>query len=109
MTESDKTAATALLVRISGQLLVLTWLLVFALAVLASLLCAVSILAAGIAAAAVLVLAAGGLSAARAVARLTGLGYCGFWDHGAAARVLYRQSVVLIVAALLAALAVWIA
>jgi hypothetical protein len=112
MTESDKATATALVLRIIGHLLVLTWLLVFVLAVLASLLQALagaSIPAVGVAVIAALVLAASGLLTARALARLSGFGYCGFWHHCAAVRVFCCQSVMLIVASLMTALAIWLA
>jgi hypothetical protein len=112
MTESDKATATALVLRINGHLLVLTWLLVFVLAVLAGLLQALagaSIPAVGVAVSAALVLAASGLLTARALTRLSGFGYCGFWHHCAAVRVLCRQSVMLIVASLMTALAIWLA
>lgn len=112
MTDSDKAAATALVLKSNGHFLVVTLLLAFALAVFAALLWAMtdaSLPAVGVAVAAALVLAASGLHAVRALARLSGLGYCGLWDHCSAVRVLYRQSVVLVVAALLTALAIWIA
>lgn len=109
---SDKTAATGLILRISGCLLALTLLLVFALAVLAGWWYAftdASIGVVGVLAVVGLVLAAGGLMTVRALARLSGLGYCGFWNHGEAVRLLYGQSLVLIAASLVAALAIWMA
>lgn len=112
MTESDKSAATGLILRINGCLLALTLLLVFALAVLAGWLYAfadASIKAVIVSAAAGLVLAAAGLITVRVLARLSGFGYCGYWNHCDAVRLLYRQSLVLIAASLVAALALWMA
>lgn len=109
---SDKTAATGLILRINGYLLALILLLVFALAVLAGWLYTfadASIGVVGVLAAVGLVLAAGGLMTVRALARLSGLGYCGFWNHCDAVRLLYGQSLVLIAASLVAALAIWMA
>jgi hypothetical protein len=112
MTASDKAAATAVVLRVNGQMLVLTWLLVFTLAVLAGWLytaAGAAIAAVGVAVGTGLALTASGLHTARVLARLSGFGYCGFWDHCAAVQLLYRQCVVLIAAALLAALAFWLA
>ena len=112
MTESDKTAATGLILRINGYLLALTLLLVFALSVLAGWLYAFADASIGVAivlAAVGLALAAGGLITIRALARLSGFGFCGFWSHCNAVRVLYFQSFVLIGASLIAALAIWMA
>jgi hypothetical protein len=112
MTESDKSVATGLILRINGYLLTLTLLLVFALAVLAGWLYAfaeASIGAVIVLAAAGLVLAAAGLITLRTLARLSGLGYCGFWSHGDAARMMYFQGLAVIAASLIAALAIWMA
>ncbi len=109
---SDKTAATGLILKINGYLLALTLLLVFALAVLAGWLYAfadASIGVVGVLAVAGLALAANGLITVRALARLSGFGYCGFWNHCEAVRLLYCQSLVLIAASLVAALATWMA
>jgi hypothetical protein len=112
MTESDKSAVTGLIFRINGYLLALTLLLVFALAVLAGWLYAFAGAAIGaviVLAATGLVLAAGSLMTIRALARLSGFGYCGFWNHGDTVRVLYFQCFVIIAASLIAALAIWMA
>jgi hypothetical protein len=112
MADSDKTAATELVLRVSGFLLGLSLLLVFMLAVLAGFLYAftgVSVVAVVVLAGAGLALAASGLHAMRSLARLSGLGYCGFWDHCAAVRLLYRQTLALVVVSFMAALAIWMA
>jgi hypothetical protein len=112
MTESDKAAATAVILRTNGQLLALTWLLVFTLAVLTGWLYAVAgaaLIAVAIVGGTGAALIAHGLHAACRLARLSGFGYCGFWDHCAAVQLLYHQCVVLLGAAFLAALAFWMA
>ena len=109
---SDKTAATGLILRINGYLLVLTLLLVFALAMLAGWLYAfadASIGVVGVLAVVSLALATNSILTERALARLSGFGYCGFWNHDEAVRLLYCQTLVLIVASLVAALATWMA
>jgi hypothetical protein len=101
-----------LILRINGYLLALTLLLVFALAVLAGWLHAFAGVSIGVVivlAAAGLVLVAGGLITIRALTRLSGFGYCGFWSHCDAVRVLYFQSFVVIAASLVTALAIWMA
>ena len=112
MAESDKTAATELVLRVNGNLLGLTLLLVFVLAVQAGLLYAftgVSVMTVVVLAGAGLALAVSGLHAMRTLARLSGLGYCGFWDHCAAVRLLYRQTLALVVVSLMTVLAIGMA
>lgn len=112
MTESHKIASTGLILRISSYLLVLTLLLVFALAVLTG--CLYRFANASIASVIVLVaadlaLAAAAVMTIRVLARLSGAGYCGFWNHCEAVQWLYRQSFVLIAVSLVAMLAIWMA
>ena len=112
MTEFDKSAATGLIMRINGNLLALIWLLVFMLAVMAAWLYAFAdapIGSAIVLTVAGLVLAVGGLITMGALARLSGLGYCGFWSHCDAVRVMYFQGFVVMAASLIAALAIWMA
>jgi hypothetical protein len=113
MTEIDKTAATGLILRINGYLLALTLLLVFAFAVLAGWLYGrltnASFSAVIVLAAAGLILAAGALVTIRELVRLSGFGYCGFWNHRGAARLLYCQSLALIVVSLAATVAILMA
>ena len=111
MTESDKYAAVGLILRINGYLLTLTLLLFFALALLAAWLHA----EAGASIWVMLVLAAAGLALVAsayltmgALARLSGRGYCGFWNHGDAVRVMYLQGMVVMAVSLIAAFAVWL-